>query len=251
MMSKPHWIHRENKRTRYLLGICLLILSIALLSSNAVRNFFREGPGPGRTSSFFGSNENNSENIRTRKQERGPAAEKKHPFEIIPRAEIKLLKSGIITDDAARALELTDAERLLTQEVIDKHFHMIQAEMAPAVKMTEEDNVTCFFIPALKDRGERQIESFQNDLAAVLREDRAKKALLSLPIDHYYGGLGQFDTYIRVTSRLSLPIEKRSDYDRVEIHYVSPTTGKLMVRIGTTWELASPYFSGLFEYDSD
>jgi hypothetical protein len=247
-MDKPPWIHRENKRFRYLVGIFLLILSIALLSSYSVRNFFREGPGPGRISSFSGSNENSSENTRTRKQERGPAAEKKHPFEIIPLAEIKLLKSEIITDDAARALELTDAERLLTQEAIDRHFHMIQAEMAPTVKMTEEDNATCFFIPALKDRGERQIESFQNDLAAVLREDRAKKALLALPLDEYYGGFGQFDTFIRVTSRLSIPIEKRSDFDRVEIHYVSPTTGKLMVRIGTTWELATPYFSGLFQY---
>lgn len=185
---------------------------------------------------------------RSTKRQRSKPFRAEPAFRALKHPQVKLLDaSASIDDDAAQQLGITESERIIMQEVIQEHFGRLRTLMAPTITTSESDEKTYLFIPALQDRGDHEIESFQNDMAAILREERTKKALLMLPVDEYYGGFGQFDVSITVTSRFNQKSSTGPKKDLLLVEYSDPVTGKVMVRRSTTWEKLESWFPKLFE----
>jgi hypothetical protein len=243
---------KENNKTvfRYVfITICLFIIT-GVSSIIWYGNHFQSGSKRDNSTSLRESEISKEQKIKLRDRHE-KSNRNQHPFEATPRPVVRLMEAGTITDEAARFLELSESERILTQEAIDKHFARMRKIIAPTVETSISDSSTCFFIPALQDRGKLQIEEFQNDLAAILREERTKKLMLALPVTNYFGGFGQFDSYIEVIPRSGFPSEKRLKGDWVKIRHLSPDSAKPMGGISASWEIGSGWFPGLFENQSN
>lgn len=164
--------------------------------------------------------------------------------------EIRILSGGLITNEGARQLNLTDDERKLSNEAIKKSFSDMQAALSGTVQLTKQEGYTTkFFIPAIGNRANRAIETLQNDLASILGEARALQLMNTMPIQEYFGGYGQYDVSIEVISRDSISESNRSLHksDTARINYYDPSNGRRIYRGSMRWEFADELFPGLFE----
>lgn len=170
-------------------------------------------------------------------------------FYSIKRPGIRLLDNDSeIADEAAGEFELTEFERNAVQGTLDEHFAEMRERVVPSVTAYFDDGKHCFLIPALPDRGDGALNRLRNDLADVVGEGRAAALLRSIPIDEYFGGMGQFDVYIEHSESEEL-YEALEPEGGVLMKYTDPDTGDVVSRLSGLWKYCERRFPGLFDME--